>query len=693
MEPETSSHRPAPLRRHLVTALSILIALASLATVALHLANRADPGSPLDPWWLTNVLAAIGLGSVGTLIARRLPTNPIGWLFLAAAVAQGVIGAARGWVVFVEVGGHDLPGVQLAGSLGSWPFVVLLATLPAILLLFPNGHLPSARWRWVMRALGLCGVLGLVQVITAPGPYDEAIPELVNPIGIESVALDLMGLVAQVGFLVIMVLSVTSLFVRLRRADAQTRQQLRWVAAGATVLVLEVMVEFVPGDLPDESLLAWTGPFALALFVATIAVAVLRYRLWDLDLFIKMSVVYVVLTGLVATIYVGLVATAGSLSDDHVEIGPSLLAAAVAVGVFALARDRVQHLVERLFFGDRGDPYRALSHLGRRLDQPGSPDAVLDEVVDAIAQSLCLGHVAIAVSGAGPVAAVGTPCSATRDIPLLFRNETVGRLQVCARAGSHIRRRDLEVLADLARPVAAVLHAVAVGEELQRSRQELVTAREEERRRVRRDLHDGLGPALAAVRMKLDGVGLMIDPDPDSAKSLVGQLTCDIRETIASIRRLVYDLQPPVLDEMGFVSAVAAQTRAFSGPLEGGGTLDVSLEAPAAIEGLSAAVEVAAYRIVCEGLANVARHAHAARCHVRVDLNGGLEVAIDDDGVGLGGDVVAGVGTTSMVQRAEELGGTCRIGSSTLGGTQVLAHLPTAPGLARVTDELGGGVP
>lgn len=206
-----------------------------------------------------------------------------------------------------------------------------------------------------------------------------------------------------------------------------------------------------------------------------------------------------------------------------------------------------------------------------------------------------------------------------------------------------------------------------------------MTAREAERRRVRRDLHDGLGPALAATRMKLDGALLLIDRNPERAKAILTKLADEVAGTVDDVRRLVDDLQPSVLAEIGLVAAVTEQARAFTGPVESGGALTVEVQAPAHLHGLAPGVELAAYRIACEALANVARHAHASRC--RVTLGGGddLRLRVDDNGVGIGSDARVGLGTISMEERAAELGGTCRIGASPLGGTQVAVSIPSRP--------------
>jgi signal transduction histidine kinase len=237
------------------------------------------------------------------------------------------------------------------------------------------------------------------------------------------------------------------------------------------------------------------------------------------------------------------------------------------------------------------------------------------------------------------------------------------------------------MLAELARPSAAVVHAVATTEELRRSRHAVVEALEAERRRVRRDLHDGLGPSLAAVAMQLDGARALVRPDPASAEATMTRLGDDIRSTIADVRLLVYDLHPPVLDDVGLIPALAERTAAFSGPTPDGRRLAVELVTPDDPPVLSPGIELAAYRIVCEALNNVVRHARAERCRVTLLHRGGtdLEVLIDDDGSGVSERARAGVGTTSMTQRVAEVGGSCQLGPSPLGGTRVWARVPLSP--------------
>jgi len=288
------------------------------------------------------------------------------------------------------------------------------------------------------------------------------------------------------------------------------------------------------------------------------------------------------------------------------------------------------------------------------------------------------------------VAASGAPVADLLRLPLAYQGEVIGQLLLAPRAqGEAFSPADRRLLDDLARQAGIAVHAVRLTADLQRSRQRLVNAREEERRRLRRDLHDGLGATLAALNLQAGTIRNLISRDPAAADALVGELRAEIRAAIADIRRLVYDLRPPALDELGLVGAIRARAAqcyaSAANDAEGGAEtaqdnrLQVLVDAPEQLPPLPAAVEVAAYRIVLEALTNVVRHARARTCLIRLDVSEGLRLEIADDGIGLPTEGGAGVGLRSMHERAAELGGTCVIETKPQGGTQVLVRLPLPP--------------
>jgi signal transduction histidine kinase len=417
------------------------------------------------------------------------------------------------------------------------------------------------------------------------------------------------------------------------------------------------------------------GVVATAGMGAAFVIALLRYRLAEIDRLIARTAVYAIMVAGLVGVYVITVVTLGTLLQ---RMGATVFAAALIAIVFAPMREWAQRQVDRLLYGSRRNPYEALSTLSAQMDpgQHQEAETVLDVAVATVANAIRAPYAAIFLPGEEtPVATNGVnPGSALSTIPLSFHGLDRGRL-VVAQPGGRFSPADERFLADLSRQAAAAVHAVLIQRDLQHSREAIITTREEERRRLRRDLHDGLGPTLAAIGLRLEGTRQLIQHDPARAQAMIGDLKQDVRTTLEDLRRLVYALRPPSLDELGLVSALREQASAFAcGP--GIEALLVEIEAGPEIDGLAAAVEVAAYRIVTEALTNVSRHAQARHCRVRLWLDGDLQLEVADDGRGLPEGWRAGVGTHSMVERATELGGSCTVGLRDGGGTWVRASLP-----------------
>jgi signal transduction histidine kinase len=328
-------------------------------------------------------------------------------------------------------------------------------------------------------------------------------------------------------------------------------------------------------------------------------------------------------------------------------------------------------------YGERDDPYAVISRLGRRLEATFAPESVLPTIAETIAQALKLPYAAILLKdgdGYRAAAAYGSPTADPEALPLVYQREEIGRLVLSSRApGEGFSDADRSLLEDLARQAEVAVHAVRLTADLQSSRERLVATREEERRRLRRDLHDGLGAQLAGLNVQAGALRRLIPRDPDAADELVLELRNELRGAISDIRRLVYDLRPPALDDLGLVEALRRHAERYGSE---GEQLRVSVEAPEDLPNLPAAVEVAVYRITQEALTNVARHARARSSVVRLAVNEDVALEIVDDGVGIPAERSAGVGLSSMHERASELGGSCVIQSVPKGGTQVLVRLP-----------------
>jgi signal transduction histidine kinase len=653
----------------------LAIGLAALGTW-LAVADDVPDG---NPWWVSNLVMAVDLTAIGVLIALRDRRHPVGWLFLVGGLAQATTQAARSWALHTSVVlPGSLPGLPWAGWFGTWPPVLALGTFPLLLMVFPDGRLPSRRWR--AACILTIGVVALAVVCSAtwPGPITDALPGVDNPVGVGGPVMRVIESVSNVANLLIIPVAFGALATKFRRSGPDARAQIKWVLWGAALVAAELVLELTPWAA--DSVLAWVGPLVTTLFAAAVAVAMLKYRLYDIDLVISRTIIYAVLTAMASGLYIGVVLAVGHLFGQRVDLGPALAAALIVSLLFAPLRQLVQRAVERLLYGDRADPYRALSRLGQRVGESGAAPTVLAEVADAVAQALRLEHVAILSTGGERLAEIGEARTPPLTQPLLFRTAPVGQLVVSAGPGARLSAADLRLLTDLARHVAAVVQAVQTSEALAESRSEIVAAREEERRRIRQNLHDGLGPTLAAIGMKLGAARYLIAEAPTEASAVLAQLGGEIRDTIDEIRRLVYDLRPPVLDELGLVEAVRGQVTAFDRWTQHGAVLNVRLDAPERVSDLAAATEVAAYRIAGEALANVARHARANQCAVRLAVDDStLLLVVDDDGAGIAPDAGRGVGLRSMAERAAEIGGTLDIGRSPWGGARITARLPLHP--------------
>jgi len=304
----------------------------------------------------------------------------------------------------------------------------------------------------------------------------------------------------------------------------------------------------------------------------------------------------------------------------------------------------------------------------------------LPTIVETIATALKLTYVAISSAENGqlasPLAVTGTPGPDLLRLPLVYQRETLGHLLVRPRPGETLTEADRRLLADVARHAGVAMQTLRQAHALQQARERLVLSREEERRRLRRDLHDGLGPTLSALTLKAGSARVLFRREPDTAEALMREVEADIKATVAEIRRLVYALRPPVLDEQGLVMAIRVCAEQCALPLVRSHALRIRVEAPESLPALPAAVELAAYRIVQEAVSNVARHAQARNCTIRLLISDRLQVEISDDGAGLSADHPVGVGLVSMRERAEELGGRCMIESPPSKGVRVWASLP-----------------
>jgi signal transduction histidine kinase len=523
----------------------------------------------------------------------------------------------------------------------------------------------------------------------SPRPLGGIVP-VRNPLGVEGTNI-VDGLVLAL-LLLLGLAAAASLYIRLRHASGVEHQQLKWFTyanvllfGGATLTYVVSKAMYAPWVWWVDFILVMAG---LGGVPAAVIMAILKYHLYDIDFIVNRTLIYGSLTASVVATYMLAVGGLGALLQLLKLPGNfviTLLGISLIAVLFQPLRHRLQRSVNRLIYGERDEPYEVLSRLSYRLKDILRPDAVLQTIVETVAQALKLPYAAILLKQEGEFvvsAEHGTPVGNTVVLPLVYRMEQVGQLLLAPRTpGEEFTPSDWRLLNDLALQAGVAVYDARLTADLQRSRQRLITAREEERRRLRRNLHDGLAPTLASLAHKHDAARDLLVEDPVAADALLNELKAKTRETISDIRRLVYDLRPPALDQLGLISAIREQAanhglRTEERPNNTNG-ITFSIEAPEHLPPLPAAVEVAAYRIAQEALTNVARHAQARTCSARLSLdNDELRLEIVDDGAGLPADCRAGVGLISMRERAAELGGTCVVAPTLSGGTRVTAHLP-----------------
>jgi signal transduction histidine kinase len=610
------------------------------------------------------LLAAIVLRSRGRDPERPPRIDRLAWLLLGFGVLCTATMAVH---VLAEDGlQHGVPGSRALAWVSTWLWTAVAPSLLLSLLWFPTGEPPSPRWRPLEGALAVAYSGMLLSVAFDPGPMPDFPGRGDNPLGWQG-GEQLLHVVSGIGFSTLAAsffATVASIGVRFARGGAGERAQLRWLLGTLGVLVLVVAA---PGDvLPAFSTVLTVA--TTSLLPVTLAVALTRRDGYGLP----RVLVYGSLSVLLMSAYLVVVALAQGMFGSGADRAAAVGAAGLVAVLVAPLRTRLQRAAERLVYGDRGDPHVALNDLGRRL--AGNPDELLEEVVRTVTDALRAPYAAVVLAhDEEPTAVAGRPVADQLVVPLILGGSEVGSLVVGER--SPVERygpRDLALLDDLARPIAVAAHAAALTRDLQRSRESLVLAREEERRRIRRDLHDGLGPALAGVAFGLDAARNTLRRDPARADADLQELKHELQVSIADVRRLVYDLRPPALDQLGLVPALEE----YAARLSERGALAVTVSS-ALLPTLPAAVEVAAYRIATEALTNSARHARARTTCVALSVEAeALRLEVVDDGVGLEEARGRGVGLAAMSERAAELGGTCSVSSPSQGGTAVVALLP-----------------
>ncbi len=672
-------------RTHAIGAvlLPVVCCVVFAASVALDLAApETGPGVRYaeDPGW-PFALNGVFLGLLAVPILRGREARMFGWLLGLLGVFWALDGLAQSYIRAGVTDEHIWPWMTFSVWFLERFGAFLPVSIMALVLIFPNGRFMPGVWGVIGRAalataVG-CGLALLVMPLEgALSATMRALPPEINVDPVTINALD--GNVDTVRplligvFLAAFVVALVLVVVRYQQSRGLTRDRMRWLAWSVVVIVGYQLVSVVVLDLDGTDYVGIV--VAMVLPGAAMTVAIVRPTLVAIDdLLGRTMVVVAIVVALVAADAVVLGVLTLLLDDDLTQAQVVAVVLVVAVALYGPLRMRLSSAIKRRMLGERGNRYDALASLSSTLENTDDAGEQLAAVARAVAAAFGVRFVSLEVdwsNGERMVTTHGDRPAVVRTLPITYRGAEVGRLVLPAKGvRSRLSTRDEQLLGDLVRQAATAVRTSQLAEEVQQSRERLVTAREEERRRIRRDLHDGLGPSLSGTVFQLEAARMAVDTDPEAAKRQLAGISEHVQTVVADVRRLVHDLRPPALDDRGLVGAIRQQADRLEIPL--------SVTASDLDGQLPAAVEVAAYRIAGEALTNVSRHARASAATLTLDLtDDALVIELADDGVGIDPERQAGVGLVSVRERAAELGGRADITCPDGGGTVVSARLP-----------------
>jgi signal transduction histidine kinase len=640
----------------------------------------------------------MAMGLVGALVIGRQPRNLVGWILLATGAAAGVAFFAAEYAnhgTFADPG--SLPGLAWAWWVGDFLWVFLLG-LPTtfLLLLFPDGRVPTPGWRPVLWVT--TGFVAFALLVFALDPMTYAGRRFENPVGVDALR-PVAGFLDGPGYFMLLALAVVcaaSLVHRFRRADRKQRQQIEWFGYAVFLLVLYFVVDglITALDLPRGFWLDTVGSVvAFGSLPAGLGIAILRHRLFDIEVVISRTVLFGILATFITAVYVGIVVGIGSLVGGRGNLFLSILATAVVAVAFQPIRTRARHLANRLVYGKRATPYEVLSTFSEQLGDRDTSEELLPRMARMIGEATGAERAAVWVHVGdefrpaavwpqdGPadeaVIARGQEMPefppGERVFPVRHQGELLGALTVATSRREPLTESQEKLLEDLAGQAGLVLRNVRLIEELRASRQRLVAAQDEERRRLERNIHDGAQQQLVALAVKIRLARTLSDRDVEKAQALLEQLQGEAQEALENLRDLARGIYPPLLADKGLGAALESQARKVTVPVA---------VAPNGIGRYPAEVEATVYFCVLEALQNVVKYADAS--HVNVQLSpedGSLVFRVTDDGRGFDPATAGrGAGLHNMGDRVEALGGTLEVRSSPGHGTTIIGRLPGGVG-------------
>ena len=682
---------------------SFVIAVVLALTYAVLLYLDRNAGLQLHGFPGISELVDVSTAIAGGLIIARQPKNAIGWMLIFIGLAGLITSDAQLYSVLANTVHHKtLLGGTFSAWLGSWLFdppFALLVTL--VLLLFPDGRLPSPRWRpvaWLSAAAVLVATVGL-----ALGAVPRSSTLVVNADGTVSAAQRIMDtqILGTIPFLLGLV-CVAGLIVRFRRSRGPERQQLKWFTYGGVVFAAGIVGSFLTTlntDTPPQWANAIQQLSTVAIPIA-IAIAVLKYRLYDIDVVISRTLVYGSLAAFITAVYVGIVVGVGTLigSGGQPNLVLSIIATAIVAVAFQPVRERLQKVANRLVYGKRATPYEVLSQFSERVAETYAADEALPRMARVLAEGTGAERAqvwlrsgdAIRLAASWPEADGATrarePVSVEgqlmpdlggqQAVPVRHHGELLGALTVTKRQGESLTPIEQKLVDDLAHQAGLVLKNVGLTaellarlEDLRASRQRLVAAQDDERRRLERNLHDGAQQNLVAIKVKLGLAEMLAGKDAARARQLLAELKADTDTTLDTLRDLARGIYPPLLADKGLGAALEAQARKATVPVE------------VVADGLGRypqEVEAAVYFCVLEALQNIQKYAEASRATVRLlGSNGTVTFEVEDDGRGFDPATARrGAGMTNMADRLDALGGGIELETKPGAGVRLRGTIP-----------------
>jgi signal transduction histidine kinase len=650
-------------------------------------AFRIGQHEPFQPADLSEPIAYAAMGVVGLIVALHQPKNPIGWIYLVVWIgAAGIFALVQEYANWVETSHATAPGEPIAVWISNWawvPIFTLLLTYP--FLLFPDGHLPSPRWRPVAWGIAITSALWSISfALNGGSDYTNANNEHVrNPFAPASLApaIDVVRIVLSFVMIGLAAATVASLVIRYRRSHGDEREQIRWLmlAGGVTVFWFLLPLNHGTGRWADS-----VQGFVLTLIPIAIGVAILKYHLYDIDLVLRKTLVFGVLAVFITLVYVAIVVGVGTAVGSSGNPVLSGVAAAVVALAFQPVRRWGQRLANRLVYGKRATPYEILSEFSSRLGEAYDPEDVLPRMARILADGtgskradvwLYVGD-ELRSAASWPVTDEPTdeiPAEplAPGFVPVRHRDELLGALSVQKASGESLTSNESKLVDDLAAQAGLVLRNVALTEqlrmrleELHASRQRLVGAQDEERRKIERNIHDGAQQQLVALAVKQRLAASLIGKNDERASAMLAELQIETNAALDDLRDLARGIYPPLLADRGLAAALDAQARKAALPV----TVDAD-----GIGRFPQDVEATVYFCTLEALNNVAKYADATHATVRLSNgNGELRFEVTDDGRGFDSASTGyGTGLQGMADRLAAVGGELTIRSAPGAGTTI----------------------